>query len=84
MFSNDHNDAQLDLPKPLHNLNIKNRVTGGEITIAKLVTVYILESLLMLISGDMRSFFDPCINSIMGLIDSQIEQVNSLGRRLRV
>jgi hypothetical protein len=30
----------MDLPKPLHNLNIDNRVVGGEITITKSVTAF--------------------------------------------
>jgi hypothetical protein len=32
-FRKDQRDIQMDLPEPLHNLDMGNRVVGGEITI---------------------------------------------------
>ncbi|KAN0071918.1 hypothetical protein V8E54_009647 [Elaphomyces granulatus] len=60
-FNRDHRGIKMDLPYPLHNLNKDNKVVGGEITIT---------------NEDMRSFFDPCVNQIIELIQGQINQIN--------
>ena len=85
-FNKDHEDIKMDLPEPLHNLNLDTRVVGGEIRITKSVITYLFfHNLLMLNSGDMKSFFEPCVTSIIELIEGQIGQVEgSLGRRVRV
>lgn len=36
-FHKDHRDMRMDLPAPLDNLNMDNRVEGGQITITKSV-----------------------------------------------
>jgi hypothetical protein len=45
MFNKEHRDMRMDLPEPLHNLNMGNRVVGGEITITKSVTNIFIPSL---------------------------------------
>ncbi|KAH0538333.1 hypothetical protein FGG08_005068 [Glutinoglossum americanum] len=83
-FKKDHRDMKIDLPEPLHNLDMDNRVIGGEITITKFVTAYpFFHSLLMLTSDNMRSFFDPCVDRIVELIEGQIAQVARLQTRLK-
>jgi len=67
-FNRDHRDIKMDLPYPLHNLNIDNKVVGGEITIT---------------NEDMRSFFDPCVNRIIELIQGQIDQINMKRTRVK-
>ena len=83
-FERNHRDMRMDLPEPLHNLNMDN-VEGGQITITKSVTAYLFfHSLLTMTSGDMRSFFDPCVDRIVELIDGQIAQVDRLRTRVNV
>ena len=43
-FHKEHRDIRMDLPNPLHNLNINNKVEEGEITITKFVTAYLFLS----------------------------------------
>ena len=40
LFEEGCEDVKIDLPKPLHNLNMNTRVVGGEITITKSVIIY--------------------------------------------
>ncbi|KAN0071932.1 hypothetical protein V8E54_009661 [Elaphomyces granulatus] len=67
-FNRDHRDIKMDLPYPLHNLNKDNKVVGGEITIT---------------NEDMRSFFNPCVNQIIELIQGQINQINMKRTRVK-
>ncbi|KAI9776338.1 MAG: hypothetical protein M1839_000418 [Geoglossum umbratile] len=67
-FRKDQRDMKMDLPDPLHNLDMDNRVVGGEITIT---------------NGDMRSFFDPCVDEIVELIQGQAAQIERLRIRLK-
>jgi hypothetical protein len=39
MFHRTQRDIRMDLPDPLHNLEMGDRVVGGEITITKSVTI---------------------------------------------
>jgi hypothetical protein len=49
------------------------------------VIAYLLfRSLLTLTSADMESFFQPCVASIIQLINGQVSQVERLHRRLKV
>ncbi|KAI9868488.1 MAG: hypothetical protein M1813_005932 [Trichoglossum hirsutum] len=62
-----HN-KKMDLPKPLDNLNVPGKVFGGEIGISY---------------EDMRSFFDPCVDQVIELIQGQILQVEKTKNRVR-
>jgi len=85
-FNKDHEDIKMNLPKPLHNLNLDTRVVGGEIRITKSVITYLFfHNLLILISGDMKSFFEPCVTSIIELIEGQIGHVEKeVARHVKV
>jgi len=84
-FRNDHRDMKMDLPPPLHNLNMGSRVVGGEITITKYVAAYSsFHYLLMSASDTMKSFFEPCVNDIVDLILGQVLQVEKQRTRLKV
>lgn len=78
-------DFGIELPKPLNNLDMGNRVIQGELAITKSVTAHLFfHSLLMLTSGEMQSFFDPCVRRIIGLIQDQVAQVEMQRKRLKV
>ena len=81
---------KIDLPEPFEDLDIDNRVVGGEITIPQFVDSYlflaILGQLLTVFSEAMASFFEPSATRIVGLIDDQrkqIEDISDLRTRLK-
>jgi len=60
---------KMDLPEgPLDNLTIGEKVNGGELTIT---------------NEEMQSFFDPCVDQIIDLIQSQIQNVERLRNRVK-
>jgi hypothetical protein len=61
-------DMQIELPPPLHKINIPGRVEEGILTIT---------------NDDMRFFFDDCINEVIDLIQSQIGQVEDKRSRVK-
>jgi hypothetical protein len=67
-FNNNHRDIKIDLPEPLDDITIGTKVVGGEMTIS---------------NEDMRSFFDPCIDQIVELVQGQILQVERKGSRVK-
>jgi len=68
MFHRTQRDIRMDLPEPLHDLDMGDRVVGGEITIT---------------NENMKSFFDPCVDQIVELIRGQVKQVARLRTRLK-
>ncbi|KAN0102782.1 hypothetical protein V8E51_011095 [Hyaloscypha variabilis] len=68
IFCADSDDVELDLPAPLHTLNIPGRVEQGSLTVSH---------------AEMKSFFDPCVDDIIELIDGQIAQVEARKNRVK-
>jgi hypothetical protein len=76
IFCADSDDVELELPAPLHTLNIPGRVEQGSLIISQQVdSVSGLVILLIPYSDEMQEFFDPCVDDIIELIDGQIAQV---------
>jgi hypothetical protein len=77
---------KIDLPEPLINLNIDDKVVLGELTITKYVYFYILALFLLpkCYSEETRSFFDPSVDTIIELILGQINQIERIQIRVRV
>ncbi|KAL2073566.1 hypothetical protein VTL71DRAFT_10892 [Oculimacula yallundae] len=67
-FSGTGGLLKLDLPGSLSELNIPRRVTQGELSIT---------------SQEMKGFFDPCVDSVVELIQSQIQQVEGRNNRVK-
>ncbi|KAL2063769.1 hypothetical protein VTL71DRAFT_5574 [Oculimacula yallundae] len=67
-FARGQRDIKLDLPEPLKDLCLEGKVVGGQITITY---------------ADMRSFFDPEVDSIVELLQGQILQIEHAHRRAR-
>lgn len=85
IFCADSDDVELELPAPLHTLNIPGRVDQGLLTISQQVdSVSGLVTLLIPYSDEMQSFFDPCVDDIIELIDGQIAQVGARKNRVKV
>ena len=78
-------DMQLDLPPPLQKLNVSGKVEEGELNITKYVqaeTHFHVQA--DYFSKNMRQFFDPCVDRVIELIQSQIAQVESKRNRVKV
>jgi hypothetical protein len=85
IFCADSDDVELELPAPLHTLNIPGRVEQGSLIISQQVdSVSGLVILLIPYSDEMQSFFDPCVDDIIELIDGQIAQVVARKNRVKV
>lgn len=85
VFCADSEDVELELPAPLHTLNIPGRVEQGTLMISQQVnSVSGLVILLIPYSDEMKSFFDPCVDDIIELIDGQIAQVGARKNRVKV
>ncbi|OAP64492.1 hypothetical protein AYL99_00464 [Fonsecaea erecta] len=67
-FHKNHRDMALDLPEPLHNLTLDNRVDGGEIKIT---------------NATMMRFFNICIGKIMDLITGHLRQIDNLNKQCK-
>ncbi|OQV06071.1 hypothetical protein CLAIMM_10703 [Cladophialophora immunda] len=67
-FHKNHRDMALDLPPPLHNLTLDNRVDCGEIKIT---------------NATMTGFFDFCVGKIMDLLLGHIRQIDNLGKQVK-
>ncbi|KAH0556986.1 hypothetical protein GP486_005225 [Trichoglossum hirsutum] len=67
-FTNNAHELKLDLPEPLDKVNIPGRVLDGELKITH---------------EEMKSFFDPCVNKVIELINGQIQQVERKKNRVR-
>ncbi|KAH6665947.1 hypothetical protein B0J14DRAFT_203950 [Halenospora varia] len=68
-FRSDGRDIKLDLTEPsLANITIDGKVDEGQITIK---------------SSDMKSFFDPCIDRILELVQGQVDQIGGTGYRVK-
>ncbi|PVH78397.1 hypothetical protein DL98DRAFT_590324 [Cadophora sp. DSE1049] len=67
-FPRDNRPLKLDLPGPLSELNIPRRVSQGELTISY---------------HEMKEFFDPCVDTVLELIQNQILQVEQKNNRVK-
>ncbi|KAH7342511.1 hypothetical protein BKA65DRAFT_504250 [Rhexocercosporidium sp. MPI-PUGE-AT-0058] len=67
-FQKGHRDIKIDLPEPFENLDLDNRVVGGQITIT---------------CEEMESFFEPRATVIVNLIQGQVERVERLRTKLK-
>ena len=84
-FYADWEEVELELPAPLHTLNIPGRVDQGLLMISQRVDSFSgLVILLIPYSDEMQSFFDPCVDDIIELIDGQIAQVGARKNRVKV
>lgn len=62
-------DFRFDLPMPLEYLTVGDKVKEGEVTVT---------------CEDMKGLFDPVIDDISELIQTQIEQIEENGSRVNV
>ncbi|KIY02396.1 uncharacterized protein Z520_02534 [Fonsecaea multimorphosa CBS 102226] len=67
-FHKNNRDMALDLPPPLHNLTLDNRVDCGEIKIT---------------SATMTGFFNACVETIMNLLQGHIRQIENVNKQCR-
>jgi len=77
---------KIDLPEPIHKISIPGKVKDGELTITKYDLQPDYNNVMQLIScsAEMRSFFDPCVDGVIDLIQGQLHQIEKRGRRLKV
>ncbi|KUJ14621.1 actin-like ATPase domain-containing protein [Mollisia scopiformis] len=67
-FSNKPYEVHLDLPLPLHTLNIPGRVTQGDLRITH---------------DEMKTIFETCVDGVIELIKGQIQQVERKKYRVK-
>jgi molecular chaperone DnaK (HSP70) len=67
-FSQDSEDVFLDLPVPLHNLSLDDRVDCGQITITR---------------EAMEDFFNPCVDEIVEMVKYHIRSIDDHGARCK-
>ena len=77
-------DTRLDLPAPLDKLNKPGHVESGELTISQQAVLLSYGTLLTVLSDDMASFFDPCVDEVIYLIQGQITQIEAKRSRTKV
>ncbi|OAL29037.1 hypothetical protein AYO22_02473 [Fonsecaea multimorphosa] len=84
-FHKNNRDMALDLPPPLHNLTLDNRVDCGEIKITRIGDSLTDNntSFSLLTSATMTGFFNACVETIMNLLQGHIRQIENVNKQCR-